>query len=197
MGKSKAHYRQLARVAEKAAIQAVNNGIASDEQRLLAESRPVTRDLVQKRLSSVRVETKGDRLQRCDRRDGIGMAPAVGAGNAENCGRLRSLTVTTQVNVSLLRETKIYPHLGNDLVLTEKRSYERFPVMRYQLIEINRDPYLRLISMGKNPHRLISLGQSGISLHSLAWLGSWLGSDSTVSLQNEWDVLIGRASEYR
>lgn len=197
MGKSKAHYRQLARVAEKAAIQAVNNGIASDEQRLLAESRPVTRDLVQKRLSSVRVETKGDRSQRCDRRDGIGMAPAVGAGNAENCGRLRSLTVTTQVNVSLLRETRIYPHLGDELLLTEKRSYERFPVMRYQLIEINRDPYLRLISMGKNPHRLISLGQSAISLHSLAWLGSWLGSDTVESLQNEWDVLIGRASEYR
>ena len=197
MGKSKAHYRQLARVAEKAAIRAVNDGTATNEQKSLAEIRPVTRDLVQKRLDRTKLETKGDRSQRCDRRDGIGMAPAVGAGNAENCGRLRSIAITTQVKTSFLRETRIYPHLGDELLLTEKRSYERLPILKFQLVEINRDPYLRLISMGKNPHRLISLGQSAISLHSLAWLGSWLGSDTVESLQNEWDVLIGRASEYR
>ena len=125
------------------------------------------------------------------------MASTVGAGNAENCGRLRSFTVTTDVNVSYLRETRIYPQLGDDLIITEKRSYKRLPLMKYQLVEIGRDPYLRLVSMGKNPHRLISLGQSAISLHSLAWLGSWLSSDTVKSLQNEWDVLIGRASEYR
>jgi len=197
MGKSKSHYRQLARVAEKSAIRAVNDGTANDEQRLLAESRPVTRDLVQKRLSSVRVETKGDRSQRCDRRDGIGMAPTVGAGNAENCGRLRSIAITTQVRISFLRETRIYPHIGNELLLIEKRSYERLPIMKFQLVEINRDPYLRLISMGHRSHRLILLGSQAIDLNSLAWLESWCGSDTVESLQNEWDVLIGRASEYR
>lgn len=197
MGKSKAHYRQLARVTEKAAIRAVNDGTANDEQKALAESRPVTRDLVQKRLDRTKLETKGDRSQRCDRRDGIGMAPTVGAGNAENCGRLRSIAITTQVRISFLRETRIYPHIGNELLLIEKRSYERLPIMKFQLVEINRDPYLRLISMGHRSHKLVSLGKSAFSLDSLAWLGSWLARDSVESLQNEWDVLIGRASEYR
>ena len=197
MGKSKSHYRQLARVAEKSAIRAVNDGTANDEQKILAESRPVTRDLVQKRLDRVRSETKGDRSQRLDRREGIGMAPTVGAGNAENCGRLRSIAITTQVETSFLRETRIYPHLGNELLLIEKRSYERLPIMKFQLVEINRDPYLRLISMGHRSHKLIPLGQGAIDLNALAWLGSWLASDSVESLQNEWDLLIGRASEYR
>lgn len=197
MGKSKAHYRQLARVAEKTAIRAVNDGTANDEQKILAESRPVTRDLVQKRLDRTKLETKGDRSQRCDRRDGIGMAPTVGAGNAENCGRLRSIAITTQVKTSFLRETRVYPHLGDELVLTEKRSYERLPLLKFQLVEINRDPYLRLISMGHRSHKLILLGSQAIDLNSLAWLESWCGSDTLESLQNEWDLLIGRASEYR
>jgi hypothetical protein len=171
MAKSKAHYYQLARAAENAAVRAVKDGTATPEQIKLAAE--VDKRFRQQRLDRLSTETKGDQSQRRDRRDGIGIAPMVGAGNTENVGRIHTVSAVVKVDSSILTVTS------------------------YQLLEIGRSPYLRLIDASAKS-TLLSLGSgSEISEKHCLLLESWLSSNSIKSLQKEWHVLIERADEYR
>jgi hypothetical protein len=187
MGRSK-----KARQLQSAYKARANLSALTDEQdKLISEhKRSVSAD----RLSRIRLETKGDRSQRADRRDGIGMAPTVGAGRAENAGRLRQLSRSIIVDRTYLRSS--FPTtLGRSIEIIESTRYQRITIASYQLIEIGRSPYLRLTAIGKT--YLILLGtKQAIDPARLFWLESFLDPGQIQQLIAEWDVLLDRSSEY-